>query len=186
MPSQRLFLALALPDAIRTLLSELAEPLPHVRWTPADQLHVTLRFLGDVESSALDALLVRLATIQVEPFLLPIEGVGAFPPKSAPRVLWAGTGKGHPRLFQLRKQLDDTALAAGVDFDVRSFHPHVTLARCADEAAGAAAGWLRRHQAFEGPPFKVDAFDLVASDLRPTGAEHHLIERFPIAAASSA
>lgn len=186
MPTQRLFIALPLPEPVLTMLAKLVTPLPHVRWTPPEQLHVTLRFLGDVDSSALDSLLARLSTVRVEPFLLPIEGVGAFPPKAPPRILWAGTGSGHPRLHQLRKQVDDTVLATGIDFDVRAFHPHVTLARCAEEAAGSATRWLRQHQGFEGPPFKVDAFDLIASELHPTGARHERVERFPIAAAPSA
>lgn len=186
MPTQRLFLALSLPDALRALLADLAEPLAHVRWTPPEQLHVTLRFLGDVDPAQLDSLTTRLSTIQVEPFLLPIEGVGAFPPKSPPHVLWAGTGNGHPRLHQLRQQIDDRALAAGIDFNVRTFHPHVTLARCTEQAAAGAARWLRRHADFEGPPFKIDAVDLFASELHPAGARYELIERFPIAAASSA
>lgn len=186
MPSQRLFLALSLPEPVQAALAALAQPLPHVRWTPAEQLHVTLRFLGDVDSARIPALLERLYTIQVEPFLLPLEGVGAFPPKRPPRVLWAGLGNGHPRLHQLRKQVDEALLNAGLDFDVRTFHPHVTLARCTDEESGGAAQWLRTHQRFEGPAFRVDAFDLMASELRPAGAVHHLIERLPIATASSA
>lgn len=185
MPTQRLFIALALPEPIRALLAGLTEPLPNVRWTPAEQLHLTLRFLGDVDRARLDLLTARLATIRVEPFLLPIEGVGAFPPKSPPHVLWVGTGGGHPRLHQLRQQIDDAALAAGVDFNVRTFHPHVTLARCNDQAAAGAARWLRRHAAFEGPPFLVDALDLFASELHPAGARHERLGRFPFAAASA-
>lgn len=185
MPTQRLFIALALPEAVRNVLAALSTPLPHTRWTPTEQLHVTMRFLGDVDIDRMDTLRERLASVRVAPFLLPIEGVGAFPPKRAPRVLWTGTGSGHPRLHQLRKQIDDAVLAAGIDFDLRTFHPHVTLARCSDEAERAAAHWLRTHKDFEGPPFNVDAFDLVAIELHPAGARHHLVQRFPLAQASA-
>lgn len=185
MPTPRLFVALPLPEPVRALLASLAAPLPNVRWTPPDQLHVTMRFLGETDSSRIEPLLEHLSRIQVEPFLLPVEGVGAFPPKRPPRVLWAGTGNGHPRLHQLRKQIDEALLSANVDFDLRTFHPHITLARCGEDAP-AAAHWLHTHRDFEGPPFRVDAFDLVSSELTPAGALHHVIERLPIAAASSA
>ncbi len=188
MPTQRLFLALPLPEPIQIVLSRLAaEALPGARWTPQHQLHVTLRFIGDVDDTRLSSIVERLSTIQVEPFILPIEGVGAFPAKGAPpRVLWAGLGQGHPRLHQLRQQIDDALLNLGLDFDVRTFHPHVTLARCTPDAAPAVAKWLRTNAAFEGPSFRVDAFDLVSSELRPAGPLHHVIEHIPIATASSA
>lgn len=186
MPTQRLFIALPLPEAVQIVLSQLAAPLPDVRWTPREQLHVTLRFLGDVDTAKISTMVERLSTVHVEPFLLPVEGVGAFPPKGTPRVVWSGLGSGHPRLHQLRKQIDDALLHLGLDFDVRTFHPHVTLGRCSDDAAPAVAKWLRTHQAFAGPSFRVDAFDLVASELRPSGAVHRVIEHLPIATGSSA
>lgn len=188
MPARRLFIALPLPEPIQIVLSRLAaESLPGARWTPQHQLHVTMRFLGDVDDARLPAIVERLSTIQVEPFLLPVEGVGAFPAKGGPpRVLWAGLGNAHPRLHQLRKQIDEALLNLGLDFDVSSFHPHVSLARCTPDAAPAVAKWLRTHAAFEGPSFRVDAFDLLESELRPAGALHHVIEHIPIAAGSSA
>ena len=180
MSTERLFLALSLPDSIRGMLTALAEPLAGIAWTRPEQLHLTLRFLGDVANDQIDPLAVRLAAIRVEPFLLPIAGLGAFPPKSPPRVLWAGVGSGHPRLFQLRQRLDDTLLASGLDLDVRTFHPHVTLARCEETAAGPAAQWLRAHREFTAPPFRVESFGLWSSQLLATGAVHTLKHRFPL------
>jgi 2'-5' RNA ligase len=120
--------------------------------------------------------------VRVEPFLLPVEGVGTFPPKAPPRVLWIGVGSGHPRLHQLRQRLDDALLAAGlIDLDVRTFHPHVTLARCSESAAPAVTPWMHQHQDFSAPPFRVTAFDLCASELHPAGAVHTLVQRFALA-----
>jgi 2'-5' RNA ligase len=179
---QRLFVALCLPEPVRRLVASLAEPLYGVSWVRSDQLHVTVRFLGDVEAEWIAGMCERLGALQIEPFLLPVEAVGAFPPKGPPRVLWVGTGAGHPRLFQLRQRLDDALIAAGVDFDVRRFQPHVTVARCSGDAASAVGQWLHRHGEFAAPPIRVDAFDLYSSVLRPSGAEHTLVRRFSLAA----
>jgi RNA 2',3'-cyclic 3'-phosphodiesterase len=149
-----------------------------VTWTNVDQLHVTLRFLGDVPVDIIESIIARLRTVQVAPFILPVEGVGTFPANRPPRVLWFGVGSGHPRLFQLRQRLDDALLATGLQLDVRTFHPHVTLARCTENAAPAIAHWLHVHRDATPPPFRVEAFDLYESELRPAGAVHTLKERF--------
>lgn len=182
MATQRIFTALPLPSTIRDLLGGLSSELHGVRWTPVDQLHVTLRFLGDVEPERCDALIGRFQEIRVKSFLLPVERVGAFPAKGPPRVLWVGVGNGHPRLHQLRQQLDDHVLATGMDVELRLFVPHITMARCTETSEKAAAQWLRTHRDFEGPSFLVDAFELYSSTLRPAGAVHTLIERFRLLA----
>jgi 2'-5' RNA ligase len=184
-PTERLFVALALPPAVCAALGALAQPLPGVNWTRPEQQHLTLRFLGDVPVKQIDAVSARLETIRVEPFILPIEGVGAFPPNRPPRVIWVGVGAGHPRLFQLRQRLDDALLAAGLPLDVRTFHPHATLARCSESAAPAVEQWLRTHREFSAPPFRADAFDLYSSELRPEGAVHTLRQRFPLTRAAA-
>lgn len=181
MSSERLFVALTLPEPVRAALAALAQPLPGVVWTRPEQLHVTLRFLGEVPVERIEPMLARLAPVRVEPFVLPVEGGGSFPPGRPPRVLWIGTGRGHPRLFQLRQRLDDALLAAGLELDVRTFQPHITLARVSEDAAAAATHWLHTHRDFAAPPFRVEAFELYASTLQPPGAVHTLKQRFPLA-----
>ena len=176
--TERLFVALTLPAPVRTALANLAETLPGVNWTRPDQLHVTLRFIGDVPVESLPRITAGLARVKVEPFLVPVEGLGTFPPNRPPRVMWCGLGSGHPRLFQLRQRLDDGLLAAGVALDVRTFQPHITLARCTEDAAPAAAHWLHAHRDFAAPPFRVDGFALYRSELHPAGAVHTLKEQF--------
>jgi 2'-5' RNA ligase len=178
--TNRLFVALTLPPAVRDVLAAEAQTLPDVSWTRPEQLHVTLRFLGETPEEQSDALRERLRGVRVAPFILPLEGVGTFPPNRPPRVLWIGTGAGHPRLFQLRQRIDDALLAAGLQLDLRTFHPHVTLARMTETPAKPIAHWLHTHRDFAAPPFRVDAFDLYASDLQPGGAVHTLVERFPL------
>jgi 2'-5' RNA ligase len=181
MITERLFIALTLPPAVKDSLAALAQPLAGVSWTRPEQLHVTLRFLGDVSVEIAEPMMARLASVHVEPFILPIEGIGTFPANRPPRVLWIGVGSGHPRLFQLRQRLDDSLLAAGLQLDVRMFHPHVTLARCTENAASAIHHWVHVHRAVTAPPFRAEAFDLYSSDLRPGGAVHTLKRSFPLA-----
>ncbi len=183
MKTSRMFVALALPAPVCESLDVLVEPTDGVTWAPCAQRHLTLRFLGDVSDKKIESVTTHLATVRVEPFVLPIEDVGAFPPKAPPRVLWIGVGRGHPRLHQLRQRVDDALLAAGLlELDVRSFHPHVTLAHCgAIASAKPIAKWLLAHKEFAAPPFRVDAFGLYASELKPTGAVHTLVQRFALA-----
>ena len=181
MDTQRLFLAVPLPPPVRESLAAVGPTLAAFSPTPVEQLHLTLRFLGDVAVEAVTPLIERLSAVRVAPFILPMEGVGSFPPRRPPRVLWVGVGSGHPRLFQLRQRLDDALLASGLDLDVRLFQPHVTLARVPESASAAAQHWLQSHREFSAPPFQVDAFELYASELRPEGALHTLKARFPLA-----
>src|SRR4051812_1588961 len=112
--TERLFIALSPPAAVRNALAALSQPIPGINWTRPEQLHVTLRFLGDVPAEQIEPMLTRLGTVRVAPFILPVETLGSFPPTRPPRILWIGVGTGHPRLFQLRQRLDDALLASGL------------------------------------------------------------------------
>ncbi len=182
MTTRRMFVAIALPEPIRAALAALTQPLPEVAWTPHAQLHLTLRFLGDVADERLEAVTQHLSSVRVEPFILPLEDIGSFPPNAAPRVVWVGVGRGHPRLHQLRQRVDDALLAAGLlDLDVHLFHPHITLARCKENAPATVRHWVRAHREYVGPLFRVDAFDLMQSRLQPAGAVHTQVQRFALA-----
>lgn len=182
MTTQRLFVALPLPGPVRDALLTLACPLTGVSWTRPEQLHLTLRFLGDVPVEKLERIQTHLAAVRVEPFILPIEGLGTFPPKSPPRMVWAGVGRGHPHLHQLRQRVDNALLTAGLlGLDVRTFHPHITLARGTEKAASAISRWVHTQPDFVGPPFRVNTFELVASELQPAGAVHTVVQRFALA-----
>ena len=179
----RLFIAIDLPTPLRDQLTALYGPARGITWTRTEQLHLTLRFLGDVDVSLRESLEQKLAAVSVEPFVLPVEGLGSFPPRGPARVLWVGVGRGHTRLHQLRQQIDDALLACGLDLDVRFFHPHVTLGRVKDEAPpGVVADFLKKHGAFEAAPFRVTSFILYASELRSSGAIHTPWRTFSLAA----
>ena len=179
MPAERLFIAIPLPVPLCNQLMGLFDRLRSIVWTRPEQLHLTLRFLGDVDTERVNPIEAALERVRVEPFLLSLSSVGAFPPREAARIIWVGVGHGHPRLNQLRQQIDDALLATGLPVDVRRFHPHVTLGRVKNDAApGAAIEFLKRHRDFEGAPFRTEAFHLCASELRLGGAVHTLKREF--------
>ena len=181
MSTERLFIAAALPASVREQLAALYEPVRGIVWTRLEQLHLTLRFLGDVEVSLGETLETALARVRVESFVLPVAGIGSFPPRGTARVLWIGVGHGHPRLHQLRQQIDDALLATGLALDVRFFQPHVTLGRVKEGVPpGAVMQFLKRHREFEAAPFRVAAFQLYASTLHPGGAVHMLKREFAL------
>src|SRR4051812_28282955 len=107
MPSDlhRLFVALVPTDPVRDALSELQEGGDGVKWTPPAKIHLTLRFIGEVYSDEKKRIEEVLAQVNVKRFFLDLEGVGGFPARGDPVVLWVGVGNGHPLLHQLRKQV---------------------------------------------------------------------------------
>ena len=167
----RLFVALVPPATVRREIAELAAPLTGVRWTSEPNFHLTMRFIGETVQEKLERFAEALTRVRVEPFILPVENVGVFPPRGPAKVLWAGVGRGHTRLFQLRKQVDDALLSVDGGLDVRHFHPHFTLGRLGENhETKELEKFLARHKGFEAPPFRVSEFHLIESLLRP-GAE---------------
>ena len=178
----RLFVALLPSEPARTALAGLADDLARARWTPADQLHLTLRFIGEVDDGRRDAVREALARVTGAPFPLGVEGVGRFPPRGNPGVVWAGVGDGHPFLHRLRQQVDDRLLASGVPIELTPFVPHFTIGRVREAHPATVGQWLKRHRDFAGPIWRVDAFHLMASEPVPGGVAHRIHETFPLRA----
>ncbi len=148
---------------------------PHihgVRWVAGDQMHLTLGFFPDVPEDVELALREKLSAIEFGAFFLPIEGLGRFPPKGAPKIVWIGVGSGHPHLFQLHKRVQEAALAVGLEADLRPWHPHITLARCRDVHEGALQKFFKANPQFHVGMVRVDAFHLYCSELTPAGPIH--------------
>jgi 2'-5' RNA ligase len=184
MSAARLFVALVPPATVQAELAEVATPLPGVRWTPAGNLHLTLRFIGETEPEKQTRFEDALARARVEPFILPVGKVGTFTGRGPARVLWAGVGSGHTRLYQLRKQVDEALLTVDSALPMPGFHPHFTLARLdPTHDPKALAQFVARHADFEAPPFRVAEFSLMASELRPGQPPVYRVARaFPLAA----
>jgi len=170
MSTKRLFVSLELPRSITQYLVELDPHLHGVRWLAPEQMHLTLSFLGDVAGDVEDALKKNLEAIAWKAFFLPVSGLGTFPGKGRPNVVWVGVGTGHPHLFQLYKRVQEAAILAELEPDLRSFHPHITLARCRDVSAESLRPFLRMHTAFDAGMIHVESFCLNSSELTPAGS----------------
>ena len=170
--SKRLFVAVDLPEPTRQLLANLDPHIHGVRWTPPAQMHLTLGFFGDVPENVDLKLREKLTAIQFGAFFLPVNGVGSFSAKGAPKIVWIGVGKAHPHLFQIYKRVQEAALAVGLEPELRPWHPHITLARCRDVSAQALRKFLQPNTGFDAGMTRVDAFHLYSSKLTPAGPIH--------------
>ncbi len=178
----RLFVALVPPAPVRAEVAALATPLKDVRWVPADNVHLTLRFIGETPADKQERYEQALTRVRVEPFILPVGGVGLFPTRGPAKVLWAGVGHGHPRLYQLRKQVDETLLSVDAGLAMPGFHPHFTVARLGElHEAKPLAHFLENHAGYEAPPFRVTGFHLMESVLLPGRAPaYRSVREFPL------
>ena len=170
MSAKRLFVSIELPRSIGQRLAELDPHLRGVRWLAPEQMHLTLSFLGSVPEDVGEKLKTNLAAFQWKAFFLPLTGFGAFPGKGRPNVIWIGVGSGHPHLFQLHKRVQEAALAAGLEPDLRSFHPHVTVARCRDVSPEVIRPFLKAPAGFDAGMIHVESFSLNSSELAPAGS----------------
>jgi 2'-5' RNA ligase len=169
---KRLFVAVELPASVRQLLADLDPTIPGVRWTAFDQMHLTLAFFGEVPQDNEQNFRDQLNAIQFHAFFLPIIGLGTFPSKSAPKIIWVGVGSAHPHLFQIHKRVQEAALAAGLEPELRPWHPHITLARCRDVGKETIRKFMRDHIDFDSGMIRIDAFHLYSSKLTPAGSIH--------------
>jgi 2'-5' RNA ligase len=168
--SKRLFVSIELPESVTRTLAGRDPHMRGVRWLEPHQMHLTLAFLGDVSTETQELFSEKLLAIAWKPFFLPIVGLGSFPTKGWPKIIWIGVGTGHPHLFQLHKRVQEAILAAGLEPDLRSFHPHVTLARCRDVSPQTIRPFLKTHAAFDAGMIHVESFCLNSSQLTPAGS----------------
>ena len=169
---KRLFVAIDLPESTRELLAGLDPRVRGVRWIEPTQMHLTLGFFDDVPDDIDLALRDKLSTIDFGAFFLPVHGVGTFPAKGAVKIVWIGVGKAHPHLFQIHKRVQEAALAAGLEQELRPWHPHITMARCRDVAPQSLRKFLQLNADFDAGMIRVDAFYLYSSKLTPAGPIH--------------
>ena len=170
----RLFVAIALPSDIKGSLEPLASGLGDVRWTTPAQQHLTLRFIGEIADHRADDVADTLSLVPGIPFELRLKGIGHFPPRGEPKVIWAGVEK-NAGLKDLKRRIDRVLRSAGFDSDPQRFVPHVTLARLRRPPSRAAlATYLMRHSLYRSAPFAVSSFHLYSSWLRTDGPDYRL------------
>lgn len=176
----RLFAAIRPPGAVIDALLALEGGIARARWQDGRQLHLTLRFFGEIEAPRAEDLAAALATVRAPPFALALRGVGHFEMRgrhgSWPDTLWAGLAPSDA-LAALQRQVEAAARRAGLPPETRKFGPHITLARL-NRASGPLHPFLQAHGALHGEPWPVEAFDLIESSLTPAGAEYQTVRRY--------
>ncbi len=173
----RLFIAIDPPQDIRSYLKGLGRGIPGARPTPEEQIHLTLHFLGEVEGTMFKDIRESLLEVKIDSFPLRISGVGHFPPRGKPRVIWAGVTPTDD-VIRLQKRVGNQLLACGFVPEKRKFSPHITLARLHNSPLQRVTEFLAGNSFLKSPSFTVDHFHLFSSQLGRNGAIHTLEESY--------
>jgi len=174
----RLFVAIRPPDRIRDLLLTIMGGISGARWQTDDQLHLTLRFIGEVDRHCAGDIHAALGAIHHPRFEIAMNGLGTFDRRGQPETVWAGVTP-HERLRGLHNKVDQAVARVGIEPDQRAYLPHVTLARLR-RSSGSVGGLLEQSGGFKSPPFCVESFALFESQLTPEGAVYTEIERYSL------
>jgi 2'-5' RNA ligase len=174
----RLFTAIEIPEAQRVRLGLLRAPLGGAKWVDPENMHITLRFAGDIDETVADDFADALGEIEIDPFRTAIAGVGAFGGRGT-RVLWAGVEAG-PELDMLYRANERAARIAGLEPSPRGFKPHVTLARMRGARNSAAAQFLEENGGLRLEPFVVTRFVLLSARPGVGGGPYGLEAAYPL------
>jgi 2'-5' RNA ligase len=174
----RLFVAIRPPEHIRDLLIDAMDDSPDFRWQDDEQLHLTLRFIGEVDRPVAEDLAGALAGIRADRFSLRMNGVGRFEQRNS-GALWAGVEPKEP-VAALAAKVERACQQAGLEPEHRAFHPHITLARWKGRRSREVADFLERKRDLSSEPFEVDGFILFESRLSRHGAHYEEAARYPL------
>ncbi|CAG0931673.1 RNA 2',3'-cyclic phosphodiesterase [Planctomycetaceae bacterium] len=187
----RTFVAIKLPGEVKELLRSIQSGLDRgfrgVSWVKAESIHLTLKFLGEIDEAKAREVSEALekASSASGPFTLEVQGVGCFPNSRSPRVLWAGIKESAP-LASLQKRVDGLLMEAGFEAEDRPFTPHLTLCRIKSPEDGRTLGKLLAGLKPEAKAsFTVSSFAFMKSVLKPSGAEYTPIREFALTGANN-
>lgn len=179
----RTFVAIPLRDRLKQQLAALQFPADAIRWQPARQLHITLRFLGEVPGSKTAVIAEALAAVSAAPFRLSLQWWGTFPEKGRPRVIWIGVAATEP-LLELQRAVEQVCVSCDMPPEERNYIPHITMGRVRSNADISRdlledrfgdAGLPADHEAVT-----VDAFTLYESRSGREGVTYHPLKKYPL------
>ena len=165
----RLFVAIPLPEPVRTQLTMLQSGLQGARWIKRGNIHLTLRFIGEVHNDLAGDIDMALSEITAPAFELELDGIGSFARGKRPHALWAGVAKSEP-LLHVQAKIESVLVRAGLEAGERKFSPHITIARLKEMRPNRVEAWVADHGGFRSPPFTADRFALFSSFLKSDGA----------------
>lgn len=174
----RLFVAVRPPEAIRRLLLGAMGGVSGARWQADEQLHLTLRFIGEVDRHRAGDILAVLGGIRHPALEIAVNGLGAFERRGQPETIWAGVAP-HEPLKALHNKVDTALARVGVAPEQRAYLPHITLARL-KRSSGTVRNLMEESGGLTSPPFLVDRFSLFESRLTPEGAVYTEIESYSL------
>lgn len=174
----RLFSAIALPDDVAQSLAVMQTGVPGARWSTREQMHLTLRFIGETDGREASAVDDALATISDPSFRLALKTVGQFGGRN-PSALWAGV-ESSEALTHLQRKIESALQRVGLPAETRKFTPHVTLARLKNTPRGRVMDFLTDHALYTSPSFDVRGFILYSSQLTPNGSLYRAEKAYPL------
>jgi 2'-5' RNA ligase len=174
----RLFVAIRPPEEVRDLLIDAMDDSADFRWQDDDQLHLTLRFVGEVERPVAEDLATALAAIRSPPFELRVTGTGRFEQRNS-GALWAGV-EPKESVAALAAKVERLCQSVGLEPERRAFHPHITLARWKGRRSREVATFLDRTRGLTSDPFSVDRFILFESRLSRHGAHYEEVATYAL------
>jgi len=169
----RLFVAIRPPEPVRDLLVDAMDDSPELRWVSDDNLHITLRFIGEIERRLANEIADSLSRIRFPAFDLKISGLGRFEQRNG-GALWAGIEPRRP-VAELAAKVDRACVRAGLEPERRAFHPHITLARWDRRSRSAAEAFQQRVRTIASETFRVREFVLFESHLSRHGAHYEAV-----------
>ena len=182
----RTFIAVPIPEAVKGRIADLLQGLvstgADVKWVRVDAVHLTLKFLGDVERERISAVTgaVRRAVSGFPKTAVHLAGTGAYPDIRRPRVLWVGVAEGSDRLRSLAEKVDAALAGDGFERETRPFSAHLTLGRVRSPRGVADAVSRMREANWDGGVFEADTVAVMQSDLQRTGAVYTALATIPL------
>ncbi len=174
-----LFIAVTVPCTIAARLAALGGGIPGGRQVPAENMHITLRYLGEIETMLADEICEALSTVSHSTFTLKVSGVGFFGKRRDPRLLYAGV-RPHDELVMLHHKVESLLLQLRVRPRERKYHPHITLARLKGASPHRIGDFVTANNLLESPPFEIRSFALHESHRRSDGSHYRMVQEYAL------
>ncbi len=181
----RLFIAVKisaeLAQSLDTVIHKLAVSGAEVKWVKTKNLHLTLKFLGEVDAAEIPSLIAALQTVRIEKFTLEVGSIGVLPDFRHPRVVYADTVQGAEKLAKLAYFIEKTTVSLGFQPEKRPFLAHLTLGRF--KGSGRSKKLIEKIDGAKGVIFgklSVSEFYLIKSELRPEGPQYTELASIPL------
>jgi 2'-5' RNA ligase len=175
----RLFVAIEIPEELRRRMAAISQGVERARWVPEENIHLTLRFIGEVREDVMEDIVAELSKVGGDPFDVTLVGAGHFESGRRIRALWIGVER-NPALQALRERIDAAIVRAGLEPEGRKFKPHITLARINDASPEEVRAWLQANALFRSVPITVGQFVLFSSFQSRSGSIYQSEAEFPL------